>query len=102
MTAMRLAEVTGRVDVDEMLAELSPRAFAEWCAKDRVEPIGMNGACHILAKIGEMIAHFMGGKVTQRDFMPWLSEPVAEPQQLTPAQSRAAVMAELKRAAGGI
>lgn len=97
---MRLAEATGHVDVDAMLEQMTPRQFAEWCAKDEVDPIGMNGTNSILAKIGELVAAVTGNKHTQRDFMPWLPEP--REVALTPAQSRAAVMDELRRAAGGV
>lgn len=96
---MRLAEATGHVDVDLMLSQITPRQFAEWCAKDELEPIGMNGVCHILAKIGELIAAFVGSPARQRDFMPWLPEP--REQSLSPSQSREAVLARLKQAAGG-
>lgn len=33
--------MAGRVDVDEMLDELTPREFNEWRAADQLEPIGV-------------------------------------------------------------
>lgn len=80
MLAMRLAEACGRVDVDEMLSEITPTQWAEWVARDRIEPIGTFAACSILAKLGELIAACMQCEAKQGDFMPWLKvqEPVED------------------------
>ena len=63
MTAMRLAEhVEHTTDVNRMLEQMSPQQFAEWCAKDRVEPIGHAGTHEILSQIAAMVAQFMGAE----------------------------------------
>lgn len=73
------------VDVDAMLAGMSHAQFDEWIAKDIVEPIGSDGTNSILAKIGVLIAAFMGQKeVTMKSFRYWDedSEPVASDEVL--------------------
>ena len=59
--------------------------FNEWIAKDAIEPIGSDGTNSILAKIGLLIAAFMGHKdITMQMFKHWeeSSEPVAEPDAM--------------------
>ena len=45
-----------------MLERMSHEQFAEWCAKDIIEPIGQSGTHDILAKIGMLIARYMGNE----------------------------------------
>lgn len=60
---MRLAEhVAKTVHVDAMLDGMTNRQFDEWCAKDIIEPIGHSGTHDILARLGVLIASFMGLK----------------------------------------
>lgn len=77
MTAMRLAEhVAGTVDVDTMLENMTPKQFAEWCAKDRVEPIGTDGTNEILSQIAALIARAFGAEdVDQYTFKWWQKRP---------------------------
>ena len=99
MCAMRLAEhVAKTTDVDGMLDSMTPQQWIEWQAKDRIEPIGNNGACLILARIGELLAAFMGSEMRQRDFMPWL--PKQKKQVMSVAQSRDAILSEMARKVG--
>lgn len=52
---------------------MTHRQFAEWCAKDIIEPIGQSGTQDILAKIGVLIAAFMGNKdITIQTFKHWM------------------------------
>lgn len=76
MTALRLAEhVAHTVDVDVMLSRMTHEQFNEWMAKDIVEPIGSDSTNTILAKIGVLIAAFMGNKdVTMQSFRYWDTE----------------------------
>ena len=65
-------------DVDAMLAQMTPEQFHEWCAKDRVEPIGHAGTHEILSQIACMIAMFRGAKdVTPWTYKYWLEKPEA-------------------------
>lgn len=77
---MRLAEhVAGTVDVDGMLDDMTPKQFAEWCAKDLVEPIGHAGTHDVLAQIATMLAAFMGVKdVDQYTYLWWRKRPERE------------------------
>ena len=77
---MRLAEhVAKTVDVDEMLEGMTPRQFAEWCAKDSVEPIKHLGSHELLAQIATMLATFMGVEdVDQYSYLWWRQRPESE------------------------
>lgn len=56
-----------------MLSRMTHEQFAEWCAKDIIEPIGQSGTHDILAKIGVLIAAFMGNKdITIQTFKHWM------------------------------
>ena len=71
MTAFRLAEQAGRIDVDRMLDEIGPAQFEEWCKKDEIEPIGQ-------PRMLGMIAYFLATQIFDEkpepsDFMPWLA-----------------------------
>lgn len=74
------------VDVDGMLRGMTPTQFAEWCAKDQIEPIGHSGQHMILARIGMLIAAGLKADLEEQHFLPWLKaeEPV---QVLNPEQS---------------
>lgn len=50
------------VDVDGMLSGMTHAQFNEWYAKDIIEPIGNSGTHDILARIGVLIAMYMGNK----------------------------------------
>ena len=71
---MRLAEhVAHTVHVDQLLDSMTPQEFDEWCAKDRVEPIGNERTRHILSMIGALLGVFAGKKDSApEDFMPWV------------------------------
>ena len=70
---MRLAEyVEHTVDVDGMLDRMSTKQFDEWCAKDAVEPIGLESVRAILAQMAMIISNFAGVKMEATDFMPWV------------------------------
>ena len=98
MTAMRLAEhVAHTTDVDGMLDAMTPEQWMEWQAKDIIEPIGLNSVSGILAKIGELISAYMGSKLNQRDFMPWLPK-VKKTDALKPAEAATMVTAALRSA----
>ena len=67
------------VDVDGMLDGMTHEQFNEWVAKDIIEPIGCDGTNSILAKIGVLIAAFMGNKdITMQTFKHWEPEQDAE------------------------
>lgn len=58
---------------------MSHEQFNEWIAKDIIEPIGTEGTNSILAKIGLLVAQFMGIKdVTMQSFKHWESVEDAE------------------------
>lgn len=72
---MRLAEyVEGTLDVDGMMSRMSIDQFNEWCAKDRIEPIGQEATRQTLAMLGVTVAQLGGCKQEPelRWFMPWL------------------------------
>lgn len=70
---MRLAEyVEHTTDVDGMLDGMSTKQFDEWCAKDAVEPIGLESVRAILAQMAMIVANFAGVKMAAADFMPWV------------------------------
>jgi len=70
---MRLAEyVAHTVDVDGMLENMSTKQFDEWCAKDSIEPIGLESVRAILAQLAMIVSNFAGVKMTPADFMPWV------------------------------
>lgn len=74
------------VDVDGMLRSMTPTQFAEWCAKDQIEPIGHSGHHQILARIGVLIAAGLKADLDEHHFLPWIK--VEEPVQvLNPEQS---------------
>lgn len=79
-----------------MLAAMTHDQFDEWCAKDIIEPIGsMQPVCEILAKIGGLIAAFVGHELKEEHFMPWIKPPKIE-KKLTPRQSAAALQSHLR------
>ncbi len=69
---MRLAEHVERTtDVDGMLDRMTPEQFDEWCAKDKIEPIGHATRC-----LG-LIAHLLWNTVSSEEVapevcMPWM------------------------------
>ena len=65
-----------------MLDRMSPEVFAEWCAKDEVEPIGYSSRA--LGLISFQLATYMAGeKANEVDaelYMPWMKhEPREQP-----------------------
>ncbi len=94
--AYRLATVAGRVDVDQMLAELTPQQMDEWIAYDRLEPIGLVRQNRMIALITAAVAQVKssgGAAVPIDDLYPM--GVAAEPQALSPA----AVLARFQLAA---
>jgi hypothetical protein len=83
---MRLAEyVAHTTDVDGMLDRMSTKQFDEWCAKDAVEPIGLESVRAILAQMAMIVANFAGVKMTAADFMPWVkTDKEISPDSLKP------------------
>jgi len=57
-----------------MLDCMSPEMFAEWCAKDEVEPIGYQS--RVLGLIAFQLASYMAGEhagdVDAELYMPWM------------------------------
>lgn len=90
---MRLAEVSGELDVDAMLDRMTPEQFDEWRAKDIVDPIGCRGVYEILAMIGAMLSNAFGAKeVTPDSFMYWRKE--QKPEKVKESQEAAMVLLE--------
>lgn len=54
-----------------MLESLTHDEWAEWQAKDQIEPIGHSGTHDILARIGVLIAMFMGNKEADETLFKW-------------------------------
>ena len=74
--AYRLAEIMGWLDVDAMLDHMTPQQWAEWQAKDSVEPIGHRGTHEVVAILGAMLAGAWGSpEVTPATFMHWRQQP---------------------------
>jgi hypothetical protein len=71
---MRLALATGRVNVDEMLEEMSSEQWLEWMAFSELEPFGPDQQLLEAGKICETIAAAHGmkssdsGTLSARDF----------------------------------
>ena len=68
--------------MDGMLDRMSPEMFAEWCAKDEVEPIGYQS--RVLGLIAFQLASYMAGEnaseVDAELYMPWMKwEPAEAP-----------------------
>jgi hypothetical protein len=81
--------VEGTTDVDGMLDRMSPKMFAEWCAKDEVEPIGYQS--RILGLIAFQIAVYMAGdkadSVDAELYMPWTKYEPKEQKQMAGFQT---------------
>jgi hypothetical protein len=63
--------VAHTLDVDAMLSRMTHEQFEEWCAKDIVEPIGHSGTHDILARIGMLVASFMGQEDANESMFKW-------------------------------
>lgn len=67
-----------------MLDRMSPELFAEWCAKDEVEPIGYSS--RVLGLISYQMAVFMAGEkaddVKAEHYMPWMKYEPEQPKQM--------------------
>lgn len=75
LTAYRLAEVMGYLDVDAMLDHMTPEQWQEWQAKDAIDPIGHRGTHEALAIFGAMVAGALGAKdMTPNSIMWWRGE----------------------------
>ena len=75
MTALRLAEhVEHTTDVSGMLQTMSCDQFDEWCAKDRIEPIGHGQ--RMLGLIAYMIGCYLGksDELKPELFIPWINK----------------------------
>lgn len=90
--------VAGIPSADWLLDSLTPQQWHEIQALDCVEPIGWRGAEMILARIGELLAAFVGSQMRASDFAPWL--PTAKAKPLTVAESREALTTHLKQLVG--
>ncbi len=100
MAALRLAEACGQWDVDAMLSKMSHEQWNEWLAKDLIEPIGSGPVTDLLAKIGRMIAAFMGTDLQESDLLPWKKPRKQQQQALRGKQAAAFVNQQLRLAAG--
>ena len=66
----------GWLDVDAMLDHMTPQQWAEWQAKDSVEPIGHRGTHEVVSILGAMLAGAWGSpEVTPATFMHWRQQP---------------------------
>ncbi len=54
-----------------MLSRMTHEQFDEWCAKDIIEPIGNSGTHDVLARIGMLIASFMGKEDSSESMFKW-------------------------------
>jgi hypothetical protein len=63
-----------------MLDGMTHEQFDEWCAKDCIEPIGHGGTHDILARIGYLVAQFMGAKDVEEKTFAWWREDVGQQQ----------------------
>lgn len=67
-----------------MLDRMSPEMFAEWCAKDEVEPIGYQS--RVLGLIAFQLATYMAGEkaadVDAELYMPWMKFEPKEQKQM--------------------
>lgn len=74
----------GTTDVDGMLDRMTPEIFAEWCAKDEIEPIGY--ASRALGLISFQLATYMAGEkagdVDAELYMPWMKYEPKEQKQM--------------------
>ncbi len=90
LTAYRLAEVMGWLDVDAMLDHMTPQQWQEWQAKDAIDPIGHRGTHEALGIFAAMVAGALGGRdVTPNSVMWWRGEQ----QEAKPASHDVAAMA---------
>lgn len=62
-----------------MLAGMTHEEFEEWKAKDIIEPIGHSGTHDILARIGVLIAVFMGNKEAEEQMFKWWQQSTDKP-----------------------
>lgn len=90
--------VAGVPSADWLLDSLTPQQWHEIQALDCVEPIGWRGAEMILARIGELLAAFVGSEMRAADFAPWLARPEVKP--LTVEQSRTAILGHIQTLIG--
>jgi len=81
-----------------MLDSMTPEQWQHWQAVDCVEPIGNRGVEVILARIGELLAGFVGAEMKAVDFAPWLAS--SSNGKLSPRQSASAIQQQLQRAKG--
>lgn len=66
-----------------MLDSMTHEQFAEWCAKDTIEPIGTSGTNDILARIGVLIAMYMGNKEADETLFKHWMKPEEKPAKET-------------------
>ena len=88
----------GHTDPEAMLDSMTPEQWQHWQAVDCVEPIGSRGVEMILARIGELLARFVGAEMKAADFAPWLAP--SNGGKLSPRQSASAIQQQLQRAKG--
>lgn len=70
----------GWLDVDAMLDHMTPQQWAEWQAKDSVEPIGHRGTHEVLAILGAIVAGLGGAKdITPESLLHWRQVPEVKP-----------------------
>ena len=69
----------GWLDVDAMLDHLTPQQWAEWQAKDAVDPIGHRGTHEVVSILGAMLAGAWGASDIGPDtFMHWRQKSESE------------------------
>jgi len=64
--------VVHTTDVDGMLDSMTPQQFQEWCAFDRVDPIGNQGLCDTIANFAVVVCNGLGAEINQGDLMAWV------------------------------
>lgn len=70
----------GWLDVDAMLDQMTPQQWAEWQAKDAVDPIGHRGTHEVVAILGAMLAGAWGASDVKPDtFMHWRQQQKEKP-----------------------
>lgn len=90
--------MVGRLDVDAMLDELTPRQFDEWVAYRTIEPDPIERICEILKRGFSVMASMGGGKMEPDEFDLKTCDDGNE--AMSPAQSAAMARQAIGRSQG--
>lgn len=88
---MRLAEAVGELDVDAMLDRMTHEQFQEWAAKDRIEPIGTEKICWVIAGFAATVSNQLGAESVPADFIPWAKRGKKRAVVMSPNDAAAAM-----------